>query len=153
MRKGELSISFIIGAIIFTLIFMFVFIPMVSSLWNWMMNKPATGTQRSFDRLVLEIRHLAESEKVVPMFVDSKHKIVSYTKDENKPSQCKTGSCICICSAQGSCSSLSAPVCHTFDEPIVLSKFTLPPEENVVNYMIKLEISGTSRQISAERAY
>ncbi|MBN2421879.1 hypothetical protein JXB41_01515 [Candidatus Woesearchaeota archaeon] len=154
-KKADISVRMLVEIILIVLVLLLIYIPIKNIVLSLVIGKPQAGTEKSFDRLMLEINHLAEEEKTIPIYLDNRHKITGYDKLSQKPGRCETDkSCICLCSADGCTPDKNINECNSLDDKFRINgNFEMPPAENILNYRLMLEIRGKEYILSIERAY
>ena len=114
-KKGDISLSLtqVIEIILFSLIAIFVLLPLGVMLWNYFVPSMDTEVQNSLDRLALEIKDLkidlqekqigAKTEIIVPLDLKKDINFLLFAKKPNnllaelQTSYCKQeGACLCV---------------------------------------------------------
>ncbi|MFH0875483.1 MAG: hypothetical protein V1859_06080 [archaeon] len=152
MEKEVLNL--LIALIIFVPLLL-LFLHTCSTTVKLIIEKPQAGTEKSFERLVLEVGRIEEDEKIIPLYVDKNNKIIGYDRDlAKKPKGCDQNSCLCLCSNDLGCADKGIIKCKPLDEKIrFLGDFSVGPETNLLNYKLKKATTPQGKVISIEKAY
>lgn len=125
-KKADLEISTFIEIIIFVVIFLIIVLPFIAHIWNYFVEKPDSGTMKSFEAMIIESNNLKD-EKEVPVYIDKGHIIKTFPKGTGPVDKCKADfGCICVCIKEKGCTSQGRNECKTIESSF-LQEYTINP--------------------------
>jgi len=124
-KKADLQISTLIELIVFVVILLLIIIPISAKVWNYFIEKPDSGTIKSFEALIIESNNL-DSQRELPVYVDKNHIITAYPKGRGVSEKCGVEfSCLCICGSEG-CTIQEVNQCERVEVPFA-GQYTIHP--------------------------
>lgn len=134
-KKADLEVSTLIEVIIFAVIFLVIVLPLIVRIWNYFVEKPDSGTIKSFEAIIIESENLKD-EKEVPIYIDKDHIIKAFPKGTGLIDKCKADlGCICLCVKDKGCKNQGINECREIE-----SSFT---EEYTINPALSREGKAT----------